>query len=151
MVTHPQFAEPVGKWRHLWLTDGCLSVAETAIWHKLYPEAEIHTLPASAALLETTAALSNRDALNNAYKAWRRSPAEYHSEDLMAADLQLSVPQLRLLLMKLSDIKWCAYQPMPFRCTLLPPQKNALTSPIADTITTYIKQNSPSATVTEEE
>ena len=70
LLTAPALPLIGGHWRHVWLLDGEAFPGEAALWRSRLPDAQVHVLPRSEALMALARAVDAGDAAYRTLAAW---------------------------------------------------------------------------------
>lgn len=125
LLTAPALPLIGGHWRHVWLLDGEAFPGEAALWRSRLPDAQVHVLPRSEALMALARAVDAGDAAyRTLYKALRSGI--YRTLGQLAQAAGLEDAQARAGLHAFCQLGLIDYAPSPLRYTIRPAVKCSL-------------------------
>ena len=130
LLTAPLLSRIGGHWREVWLLDGELLPGEAALWRSRLPEARVHILPRSEALLTLARAVDAGDAAyRTLYKVLRGGA--YRTLRQLAQAAGMEDAQARVGLHAFCQLGLIDYTQAPLRYAIRPAARCSLgNSPI---------------------
>ena len=125
LLTAPALPLMAGHWRHVWLLDGEAFAGEAALWRDRLPDAQVHILPRSDALMALARAVDAGDeAYRTLYRALRSGI--YRTLGQLARAAGMEDAQARAGLHAFCQLGLIDYTPSPFRYMIRPAAKCSL-------------------------